>query len=95
MNRREFIKLLALGVVGQELDIDRLLWVPGQKTIFLPTQRQIDFFNSTIPLSLYGIPYHACYGDTGQWLGLSRVVGIDKELVELIQILEKDKNESN
>lgn len=36
MNRRQLLKLLALGVVGHTLDIDRLLWVPGQKKIFLP-----------------------------------------------------------
>lgn len=36
MNRRQLLRLLALGVVGHTLDIDRLLWVPGQKTIFLP-----------------------------------------------------------
>ena len=35
--RRELLKLLALGVAGHTLDIDRLLWVPGEKTIFLPT----------------------------------------------------------
>lgn len=38
VNRRGFLRLLALGVVGHELDIDRLLWVPGQRTIFLPTK---------------------------------------------------------
>lgn len=37
MNRRQLLKLLALGIVGHTLDIDRLLWVPGQKKIFLPT----------------------------------------------------------
>lgn len=36
MNRRELLKLLAMGVVGHTLDVDRLLWVPGEKTIFLP-----------------------------------------------------------
>lgn len=36
MHRRFFLRLFALGVVGHELDIDRLLWVPGQKTIFIP-----------------------------------------------------------
>lgn len=35
MDRRSFLKLLAAGVIGHELDIDRLLWVPGQKKIFL------------------------------------------------------------
>jgi hypothetical protein len=38
VNRRAFLRILALGVVGHELDIDRLLWVPGSKTIFLPTK---------------------------------------------------------
>ncbi len=40
MNRRQLLKLLASGVVGLSsnvLDVDRLLWVPGAKTIFLPT----------------------------------------------------------
>lgn len=36
--RRSFLRLLALGVVGHNLDIDRLLWVPGAKKIFLPTR---------------------------------------------------------
>jgi hypothetical protein len=43
-NRREFLKLLALGVVGHELDIDRLLWVPG-KVFSLPSTAR------SIPLS--------------------------------------------
>jgi hypothetical protein len=38
MNRRELLKLIALGVIGHELDIDRLLWIPGQKTIFIPPE---------------------------------------------------------
>lgn len=37
MNRRHFLQLLATGVIGHTLDIDRLLWVPGQKTIFIPS----------------------------------------------------------
>ena len=36
MDRRSFFKLIASGVIGYELDLDRLLWVPGQKTIFIP-----------------------------------------------------------
>lgn len=36
-SRRAFLKLLAMGVIGHELDIDKLLWVPGEKTIFLPS----------------------------------------------------------
>lgn len=40
MNRRELLKLLGMGVIGYSLDIDKLLWVPGQKTIFLPPINQ-------------------------------------------------------
>jgi hypothetical protein len=39
MNRRSFLSLLgsgALGAAAHTLDLDKLLWVPGQKTIFLP-----------------------------------------------------------
>ena len=35
--RRQFLRLVASGVVGHSLDLDRLLWVPGAKTFFLPT----------------------------------------------------------
>lgn len=37
MERRQFLKLLLSGVAGHTLDIDRLLWIPEQKTIFLPS----------------------------------------------------------
>jgi hypothetical protein len=36
MNRRSLLKLLSLGAVSHTLDLDKLLWVPGEKTIFLP-----------------------------------------------------------
>lgn len=42
MNRRQLLKLLVSGVAGlvvdAELDLDRLLWVPNTKKIFLPTK---------------------------------------------------------
>lgn len=41
MNRRAFLKFLAAGSAvlgaGAEIDYERLLWVPGQQKIFLPT----------------------------------------------------------
>lgn len=45
MNRREFIKsLIAASAVAavDTLDIDRLLWVPGQKKIFIPNTININ-----------------------------------------------------
>lgn len=40
MNRRSFLKLIAAGAAAETLDLDKLLWIPGQKTIFLPTLRE-------------------------------------------------------
>ena len=37
MNRRTLLRSLALGAAGLVLDPERLLWVPGQKTSFVPT----------------------------------------------------------
>lgn len=36
-DRRLFLRTLAAAAVGAALDPERLLWVPGQKTIFLPS----------------------------------------------------------
>lgn len=40
LSRRGFLKLLGSGVLGAAalatLDVDKLLWVPGERTIFLP-----------------------------------------------------------
>jgi len=38
MNRRSFLQLLAAGAIGStfDYDLDKLLWIPGQKTIFIP-----------------------------------------------------------
>jgi hypothetical protein len=41
MNRRTLLKLLASGVIGHTLDIDRLPWVPGEKSIFIPSATKI------------------------------------------------------
>lgn len=32
-----------MGVIGHELDIDKLLWVPGKKTIFLPSSSPLSY----------------------------------------------------
>lgn len=41
MERRAFLRLLAAGVIGHTLDIDKLLWVPGAKTFFIPSKPKI------------------------------------------------------
>jgi len=45
MERRSFLRLVGMGVLGMELDVDRLLWVPGAKTFFLPPVRPHTFMH--------------------------------------------------
>lgn len=84
MNRRDFLRLSILALASTEIDIDKLLWIPGEKKIFIPSSKQ---------LSLYGIPYYADVA-YGEWLGQSRLGYISKELIEMIKILEQDKQAS-
>lgn len=39
MNRRAFLRTLLGSAAALTLDPERLLWVPGAKTIFLPSSR--------------------------------------------------------
>lgn len=49
MDRRSFLARLGFGTVAAAaaatgvLDIERLLWVPGEKTIFIPTVEAVTF----------------------------------------------------
>jgi hypothetical protein len=47
MNRRNFLRWLGGTAAGAAaahvLDVDRLLWVPGERTIFLPTPEEMSF----------------------------------------------------
>lgn len=51
MERRAFLRLLAMGVASHTLDLDRLLWVPGAKKIFIPAP--IKLVNMHAILELY------------------------------------------
>lgn len=37
LSRRSFLRLFGAAAAGMALDPEQLLWVPGQKTIFLPS----------------------------------------------------------
>jgi hypothetical protein len=93
MRRRDFLRLLASGVVGSHIDVDRLLWEPNKKTIFLPTDAQIALYNNYKYAALYGIPYHQSNASTGQWLGIPRGDSVYKELAEMVRLLEKLKHD--
>jgi hypothetical protein len=54
------------------LDVEKMLWVPGEKKIFIPNQSILDNLDWKT-ISLYGIPYHYYSVDAcDSWLGFSR-----------------------
>ena len=71
MNRRLFLRLLASSAIAQTIDVEKFLWVPGEKTIFLPSQAQINFMKNITP-TFWGVPYHHSDAYTRSWLGFER-----------------------
>lgn len=42
MNRRDFLKFLLVTPAAEFVDYEKLLWIPGEKTIFLPSKLTLD-----------------------------------------------------
>lgn len=68
MNRRDFLKYLLATPIAAELDVEKLLWVPGEKKIFIPEPVLPEWF-----VLFGGIPYHQSNASTGRWLGFERL----------------------
>lgn len=51
LNRRAFLQIVSASAAAVAFDPERLLWVPGSKTIFLPPEKTIAIA-TTLP------PYH-------------------------------------
>lgn len=45
-DRRFFLRLIASGALGATLDVDKLLWIPGQKKIFLPPLPRLNILSN-------------------------------------------------
>lgn len=89
MRRRDLLKFLLASPIAALTDVEKLLWVPGEKTIFLPT------FNETM---LYGIPYHQSNAASNVWLGIVRekiTTGYLRDLYERDDILFDTIKEGN
>jgi hypothetical protein len=57
VDRRGFLTLLATGIAGGlTLDLDKLLWVPGAKTIFVPSGIEVSHLTAfdRILMDVYG-----------------------------------------
>jgi hypothetical protein len=53
VNRRRFLQIVSSSAVSAyAFDLDRLLWVPGQKTIFIPPERKLIFASEVAAIEL-------------------------------------------
>ncbi len=43
MKRRDFLRFLLTTPLTYELDVEKLLWVPGEKTIFIPPPVSLNY----------------------------------------------------
>lgn len=43
MHRRDFLKLALLTASAEFIDYEKLLWIPGEKKIFIPSKSQFKF----------------------------------------------------
>lgn len=49
MHRRKFLQILSSSALSAyAFDLDKLLWVPGQKTIFIPPERKFIFASEVV-----------------------------------------------
>lgn len=73
IGRRGFLSLLAAASAGMVLDPERLLWRPGQKTIFLLPVPKVWTFQSGASMAFSGRLYHDYHDTTRlEWLGIPR-----------------------
>lgn len=55
-NRRAFLSLFSAGMLGgvaHRFDLDRMLWVPGKRTVFLPTISESSYFDHMVQALRY------------------------------------------
>ena len=42
MDRRKFIQMIAAGSIAATFDVEKLLWLPGEKKIFIPSPQIVN-----------------------------------------------------
>lgn len=56
LNRRQFIQLISSSAAAAyTMDVDKLLWVPGEKTIFIPPPRQLVWASNVHPVEMANV----------------------------------------
>lgn len=75
MNRRGFLQLATAAAASFALDPERLLWIPGQRTFFLPSPRPFVLVgdwvvNGSRDYALVTTPDGSVYAVGGEWTPL-------------------------
>lgn len=90
MDRRQFLRRLSSGLLAtaaaHTLDLDKLLWVPGEKTYFLPSPRQM--FEVNVDFEK-GVDFFATCLDNTIVMRYRFVEELSGELGELNKILSQ------
>ena len=86
MERRNFLRMMVMAAAGSVLDPEHLLWVPGAKTIFIPSQNlrawttsNADPQSMSIPISLHCLNSKFLF-DFSELIGNRMVREIDRRL---------------
>lgn len=83
MNRRLFLQQAAMAIAGVAIDPERLLWIPGAKTIFIPVlNKPSDFIAISALLEDYPSPRAFA---VGKLLGYSASLTVDRIIREEIE----------
>src|SRR5258708_2049208 len=90
MHRRSFLHFLLATPLAAVIDYEKLLWIPGEKTIFIPSPKQVEFMNLIIetPISLFGIPYHENDGSIGRWMRFERDIEYSYKKISLADAIK-------
>jgi hypothetical protein len=58
MNRRDFLRLMLAAPAAAYVDYEQLLWVPGEKTIFIPSGTEFLSMSQIVALEMERILPH-------------------------------------
>ena len=83
IDRRTFLRRLGFGTISAAaaaltFDVEKLLWVPGEKTILLPSPAAVQMFHAETRLA-FAVEFD---GTTGRWSAPNWANGADQSALQ-------------